>query len=141
MLPRHPPLAWIACPRPAHINQRSYTQRTAQDGRRATQPERQDWHSLIFDIWLTNKNRRKLPRKQSPREQRNPRKRPPLKAHPPSRLKKPPRPPKLPTLLKLLLLLKALPFWLLPAPRRPLLNCSPMIPRARRSSRSRAPKT
>ena len=47
LLPRRPPPAQPAGARPAHPDQRPHPQRSAQDGRRAAQPQRQSWHHLI----------------------------------------------------------------------------------------------
>src|SRR5439155_12224814 len=47
VLPRRPAFTRIARARPAHTNQRSHSQRPAQDGWRAAESEREDWHPLI----------------------------------------------------------------------------------------------
>ena len=68
MLSRRPPPARLARARPAHSNQRPHAQRSAQDGRCAAQPERQDRHSLTINLTSSTHGRRNEKRKRPEKE-------------------------------------------------------------------------
>src|SRR5258708_3009602 len=92
MLSRRSPHARIPRARPAHADKCAHAQRPAQNRRRATQSEREDWNSLIKFVWLKKRKNLLQKKRRSPKPLRNQWKKSPLKKLP---RKKPRQPVKL----------------------------------------------